>query len=225
MRTPKRFNAEVKASSILRLILLELQNGPSEFRKLREQIGVSTATLDKYLKRALKEGLVKHPKRNDPYQITERGTSFLKMTETKLVDDFAIDFVRSDNFGGSIIFRVPKDFVAVFNRLYQPGPLEGLRRVFLVAFEFWVNRYGCDVISESTGQRTGGTAAIGKDFNNDKIWDLTMYETPASGYPNIKKALKKGVYLLNGKRKGLDSVNLWISALNALEERLSKAQY
>lgn len=238
-RSLKDLEAELTQSVILREILLLLQKNPETFNTLlgylrvqharAKKKGVSSRTLSKHLKRAKKDGLVKHKRRNTPYRITQKGSDWLGMSKTIPTQEFAIDYVKSGSFTGSIIFRVPKKFVDVFNKLYTPGPLEGLRRVFMVAFGFWVNRYGCNVVSGSKVQKVqkvgGGTIAYGKDFNNDKIWDLTMLETPASGYANIKKALKKGEFTLNGNRMRISSVNLWAWALDALEDQLSNAQY
>lgn len=225
MQTLKQLETELRESSILRDILLALRNGPKNFNPLCEELGVHPSTLSKYLRRAEREGLVEHKKKFDSYKITQRGSDSLRMLETKPVDKFIIECVKGGAFAGSIIFRVPKKFAQDFDRLYQPRPLEGLNRALFVAFTFWLNRYGGGIYSENTDQRTGGTIACGHDFNNDKIWDLTMYETPASGYPNIKKALKKGIFMLNGKKVGLHSDNLWMWCLNSLEERLSKAQF
>jgi hypothetical protein len=56
---------------------------------------------------------------------------------------------------------------------------------------------------------------------------LAIYEIPAGGYPNIKKAIKltknQGYYtILNGRKHGLPDLALIRCAFNALEEKLER---
>ena len=157
---------------------------------MKKNTKVANQTLTNHLKFCLHDGLVNHKKRNAPYELTEKGKKWLELTETKIVEDekYVIEYVTTHDpdpnhepnpYEGSIIFHVPRRFAKSFNELYHPRHLESLKRVFLVAFEFWVNK----CISPTT-------TAVGRDFNKDQIWDLAMCEIPAGGHPNIKKAIK-----------------------------------
>lgn len=183
--SPFDFAVGKKQSTRLKHILGLLNDGPLHFGELHEQTSWSPRTLTQHLNRAKKEQLVKHKSRKAPYQITEKGREFLETIQTRPVEEFALEFIRGEHLGGSIVFRVPKRFYQVYSTLFTPPHLESLRKMFLLTFEFWGTKY----CQSSPHVRL---EALGRDFNRDGIWDLTIFETPPGGYPCVKKAIKNG---------------------------------
>jgi len=181
-RTPAEFKPELRGAELLSLILKELIQRPLTFNALKDKLRIGSATLSKYLRQLSDLGLVYHKSRKASYEISNRGRDYFETLKVKPVEDFAIEILRSESFDGSIILRLPKRFMQVFRNLYAPKPLESLRRIFQVAFEFWVEKYSQAPNIVLT--------AYGRDFNKDDIWDLCIWENPSGGYPEIKKALK-----------------------------------
>jgi predicted transcriptional regulator len=174
LRSIKDMKTELKQSENLYKIINLLNENPTKFTMIQKKLSMSSRTVDKHLDFAKAAGLATHKRWSSPYEITPKGKKWLKIHQPKQVENFQIEYVKSGAFTGSIIFNVPRNFVGSFNTLYAPGPLEGLRRIFEVAFGFWVNRYGCRQ-PLSYGVKVGECLAYGKDYNNDKIWDLVIY--------------------------------------------------
>lgn len=167
----------------------------------------SKSTVSNALKELEREGLISpKSKRNAPYVITKKGQKWLKMGQRRPVEDFVIEVIREGPFIGSIIIRLPEGFGTRFleNGLYTPRPLESLRRIVWVALEFWVTKH-------SQSSKFVISRAHGRDFNNDGVADLVMYENPVC-YPAIRKALKE--HMLGAP--------LIECAYEALEEKLAK---
>jgi DNA-binding transcriptional ArsR family regulator len=209
MRKPQEMRAELRKSETKRAILLQLRNNPISASDLFNELCKagkvkSKSTLHNHLKECYAEGLVTHESRNSPYKITQKGIDWLRLSEPKITENYLFEYVRSGDFAGSIILHIPQKDVQKFNTLFNLGPLESLGRILQLSLHFWFMKHGCEPPMSAYGVKIGENAACG-------IGDLTMFETPKTGYENIRDLAKKGT----GKPI------VWL-AYDALENQLAR---